>query len=100
LLATRFGDRILAVTEQRGKAMKKSLFALTALAVAALFAASGEPAMAKVKCSGMLVASEGNPKVKLCVSKRELAKARRICKGRKVIGCICQDGNTVGACGD
>jgi hypothetical protein len=81
--------------------MKKSLFALSALAVTALFAVSGSgPALAKAKCSGMLVADERNPKVKLCVSKRELAKARRICKGRKPIGCICQDGNSVGACGD
>ncbi len=42
----------------------------------------------------------------LCLKKSEWAKARRICekytKKRPVdpMGCICQDGDHVGACGD
>jgi hypothetical protein len=39
-----------------------------------------------------------------CVSKREIAKARRTCKALKPPAsfrqCLCQDGKTVGACGD
>ena len=45
---------------------------------------------------------------KLCLKKSEVAKAKRICgklrddKGRPVDWqqCICQDGDSVGACGD
>jgi hypothetical protein len=45
---------------------------------------------------------------KLCLKKSEMQKAKKICsklrdeKGRPVhwMGCICQDGDSVGACGD
>ena len=39
----------------------------------------------------------------LCISDRERARARRICEEQKISDwreCVCQDGNTVGACGD
>jgi hypothetical protein len=39
----------------------------------------------------------------VCISDRERARARKICKELKVSDwtqCTCQDGNKVGACGD
>lgn len=55
----------------------------------------------------MAIADERGGGRKICLKKSEWEKARRICgesakKGEKVdpMGCICQDGSTVGACGD
>jgi hypothetical protein len=39
----------------------------------------------------------------LCISDRERARARKICKDQNIKDwreCTCQDGNKVGACGD
>ena len=39
-------------------------------------------------------------KQKICLKKSEVAKAKKSCGHKKWIGCICQDGNSVGACGN
>jgi hypothetical protein len=39
----------------------------------------------------------------LCISDRERARAQKICKDQNISDwreCTCQDGKTVGACGD
>ena len=82
-----------------------------ALTVLGLAAMSAGPADAKrPPCArGEVAIADDRPRGdKLCLSKIEATEAKRICgarrtaKGKRVNwkDCLCQDGDTVGACGD
>jgi hypothetical protein len=86
------------------------MFAL-ALALGALIGLAIKPQTALAKSppcskSEMVIPDDRPGGGKLCLKKSEWAQARKNCakyaKGRKVdpMDCICQDGSTVGACGN
>ena len=82
--------------------MLKNLCMLTALSLLPVI--GSEPVAAKAPpCSRseMSIPDERGGGRKICLKKKEWAKARKIC-GPKVdpLQCICQDGSSVGACGN
>ncbi len=90
-------------------------FAITASSVGALVFAGTAPAYAKkIKCksSEFSVTDERDPSGNLCLKKSEWRKAIKICAQGAIdkpiepgetinpMNCICQNGDSVGACGD
>lgn len=86
---------------------------LISAAALAVLAASLAPTLVEARrppCRGneIAVPHERPGRGRLCMKKSEVAKAKRICgklrddKGRPVNWqqCTCQDGDSVGACGD
>ena len=89
--------------------MLKSHAVVTLVGIATVLDAV--PAIAKAPpCARdeMSIADERGGGRKICLKKSEWRKAKAICyklplkAGKHVgpIGCVCQDGNSVGACGD
>jgi hypothetical protein len=88
-------------------AIRKSIFGAVALSMAlapgSLFVSGA--AAKKIKCAAEEVSipddrQEGG---NLCMSKAEWEKAKGICEQNGVknpMECVCQDADTVGACGD
>jgi hypothetical protein len=79
----------------------------TLMILAATSAALLAPAAVTAKkppCSASEIAiADSRGSGKICLKKSELEKARKICAkyhSSDPMGCICQDGDTAGACGD
>jgi hypothetical protein len=96
--------------KDRGPIMTKLILKLTVVLAlvdgTAAVLSIAEPAIAKsppCRSDEMAIPDDRGGGKKLCLKKSEWAKARKIClkNGSKdPMGCICQDGLSVGACGD
>jgi len=88
----------------------RRLISAAALAALGLSLVPGLVEARRPPCRGdeIVVADDRPGRGKLCMKKSEVLKAKRICaklrddKGRRVNWqqCTCQDGDSVGACGD
>jgi hypothetical protein len=80
------------------------LMILAVSLIGALTVSTADSAMAKrPPCSSNEMAIPDERGGKLCLKKSEWAKAKKICakNGQKnPMDCICQDADSVGACGD
>ena len=83
-----------------------AVMTLAAVVAGSLIITTVGPASAKrPPCSRneIAVADDRGGGKKLCLKKSELRKAKKICAkygGKNPYECICQDGDSVGACGD
>jgi hypothetical protein len=85
--------------------MRVATFILLAATSCTVMWLAPAPAMAKKPpCSASEIAiADDRGSGKLCLKKSEWEKARKICAkngSSDPMGCICQDGDSVGACGD
>jgi len=80
--------------------MLKKLVAVGAVTIALAFAGSYAQAKAPPCSKDEIAIKDDRPgKKKICLKKSEMEKAKKACGKKPWMGCICQDGDSVGACG-